>query len=143
MLRKSKGSICVEDHVWGEGLGNLRPPYDMVIGTDVVYREDIINPLVQSVCAMSNHETQVIIANEIRSRRFVGHVLFCWCFLRPLPTLTPSHLNDRILDLYFKRMTERFKFQRLSLSLVDDLFETEVYEAFSFKLKKPPAPEPA
>ena len=117
MLRKSKGSICVEDHVWGEGLGNLRPPYDMVIGTDVVYREDIIDPLVRSVCALSSHETQVIIANEIRSRR--------------------------ILDLYFEKITERFKYQRLSLSLVDDLFETEVYEAFSFKLKKPPATDPA
>jgi len=131
----------VEDHFWGQSVANLEPPYDVVIGTDIVYREDIIQPLVDSVTALSSPETLVIIANEIRSRR-LAH-----CFLSFPETpqcqtllLPPPHcVKPRILDIYFKTITERFKFQKLSLSQVDDKFDTSVYEAYTFKLKKQPA----
>jgi len=110
VLQKTKGKVRIKSHRWGESVSELEGPYDVIIGTDVVYREDIIDPLIQSIKNLSDHDTTVIIANEIRSKR--------------------------ILDLFFQRMTVDFKYQTLSLKSVDDLFETSAYQAFVFKKKK-------
>ncbi len=63
------GSIRCEEYFWGTPPDSLGPPFDFIIGTDVVYREDIIDPLIQSLLLLSTKNTTILIANEMRSKR--------------------------------------------------------------------------
>eukprot|EP01122_Echinamoeba_exundans_P002094 TRINITY_DN12057_c0_g1_i1.p1 TRINITY_DN12057_c0_g1~~TRINITY_DN12057_c0_g1_i1.p1 ORF type:complete len:214 (-),score=23.58 TRINITY_DN12057_c0_g1_i1:35-676(-) len=53
---------------WGTdpSKAGLEPPYDYIIGADIVYKADLVEPLVQSMLQLSDESTQIIIALEPR-----------------------------------------------------------------------------
>ncbi|PSR86561.1 Protein N-lysine methyltransferase [Actinidia chinensis var. chinensis] len=65
----SFGSIQVAELNWGNAdhIKAVGPPFDYVIGTDVVYAEHLLEPLLQTMLALSGPKTTILLGSEIRS----------------------------------------------------------------------------
>lgn len=60
--RGMSGNVRIRRLEWAsvEDLAQCQPPYDMVIAGDCLYEEACISPLLQTICALSGPETEVI-----------------------------------------------------------------------------------
>lgn len=76
----SFGSIKVAELSWGvEGhIKAVDPPFDYIIGTDVVYAEHLLDPLLQTILALSGPKTTVLLGYEIRSTNVHEKMLDAW-----------------------------------------------------------------
>ncbi|XP_021766436.1 protein-lysine methyltransferase METTL21D-like isoform X1 [Chenopodium quinoa] len=76
----SFGSIKVAELDWGnkDHIQAVDPPYDFVIGTDVVYAEHLLDPLLQTIHALSGPRTTIVLGYEIRSTSVHEQMLQLW-----------------------------------------------------------------
>lgn len=76
----SIGSIKVAELDWGneDHIKALEPPFDYIIGTDVVYAEHLLEPLLQTMLALSGPKTTILIGYEIRSTNVHEQMLDLW-----------------------------------------------------------------
>ncbi|KAJ3689086.1 hypothetical protein LUZ61_018250 [Rhynchospora tenuis] len=65
----SFGSVSVAELDWGnkKQIEAVGPPFDYIIGTDVVYAEHLLEPLIETILALSGPRTIILIGHEIRS----------------------------------------------------------------------------
>lgn len=65
----SFGSVKVAELDWGneDHIQAVGPPYDFIIGTDVVYAEHLLEPLLDTIVALSGPRTTIVLGYEIRS----------------------------------------------------------------------------
>eukprot|EP00270_Netrium_digitus_P013267 TRINITY_DN4384_c0_g6_i1.p1 TRINITY_DN4384_c0_g6~~TRINITY_DN4384_c0_g6_i1.p1 ORF type:complete len:212 (+),score=47.82 TRINITY_DN4384_c0_g6_i1:45-680(+) len=52
---------------WGEDCSHLEPPVDVVLGADIMYDIDAIEPLALTLLQLSSTETQIFLACELRT----------------------------------------------------------------------------
>ncbi|KAK9126634.1 hypothetical protein Scep_015480 [Stephania cephalantha] len=76
----SFGSIQVAELDWGnqEHIKAVDPPFDFIIGTDVVYAEHLLEPLLQTIFALSGPKTTILLGYEIRSTSVHEQMLEMW-----------------------------------------------------------------
>ncbi|KAA3477309.1 protein N-lysine methyltransferase METTL21A isoform X1 [Gossypium australe] len=76
----SFGSIKVAELDWGneDHIKAVGPPFDYVIGTDVVYAEHLVGPLLQTIIALSGPKTTIMLGHEIRSTSVHEQMLLTW-----------------------------------------------------------------
>ncbi|CAK7332211.1 unnamed protein product [Dovyalis caffra] len=76
----SFGSIQVEELNWGneDHIRAVDPPFDCIIGTDVVYAEHLLEPLLQTILALSGPKTTILLGYEIRSTNVHERMLDMW-----------------------------------------------------------------
>ncbi|XP_050206199.1 uncharacterized protein LOC126655893 isoform X1 [Mercurialis annua] len=76
----SFGSIKVEELDWGndDHIRAVHPPFDYIIGTDVVYTEHLLEPLLKTIFALSGPKTTVMMGYEIRSTSVHEQMLGMW-----------------------------------------------------------------
>ncbi|XP_039051266.1 protein-lysine methyltransferase METTL21D-like [Hibiscus syriacus] len=76
----SFGSIKVAELDWGneDHIKAVAPPFDYVIGTDVVYAEHLVEPLLQTIIALSSPKTTIMLGHEIRSTSVHEQMLQTW-----------------------------------------------------------------
>ncbi|GLU11872.1 hypothetical protein SLE2022_285920 [Rubroshorea leprosula] len=76
----SFGSIQVAELDWGneDHIRAVGPPFDYIIGTDVVYAEHLLEPLLQTMLALSGPKTTIMIGYEIRSTSVHEQMLQIW-----------------------------------------------------------------
>ncbi|XP_062173221.1 uncharacterized protein LOC133878662 [Alnus glutinosa] len=76
----SFGSIKVEELDWGnkDHIMAVGPPFDYIIGTDVVYAEHLLEPLLQTISALSGPKTTLLLGYEIRSMSVHEQMLQMW-----------------------------------------------------------------
>ncbi|CAL1366905.1 unnamed protein product [Linum trigynum] len=76
----SFGSISVAELDWGneEHIRAVEPPFDFIIGTDVVYKEHLLEPLLQTILALSSPKTTILLGYEIRSTNVHEKMLAMW-----------------------------------------------------------------
>ncbi|GMJ07581.1 hypothetical protein like AT1G08125 [Hibiscus trionum] len=76
----SFGSIKVAELDWGneDHIKAVAPPFDYVIGTDVVYAEHLVEPLLQTIIALSGPKTTIMLGHEIRSTSVHEQMLQTW-----------------------------------------------------------------
>ncbi|KAG9131805.1 hypothetical protein Leryth_009527 [Lithospermum erythrorhizon] len=76
----SFGSIKVAELSWGDAdhIKAVDPPFDYIIGTDVVYAEHLLDPLLQTILALSGPKTTVLLGYEIRSTNVHEKMLDTW-----------------------------------------------------------------
>ncbi|KAM7502179.1 hypothetical protein LguiB_001083 [Lonicera macranthoides] len=74
------GSIKVAELDWGneDHIRALEPPFDYIIGTDVVYAEHLLEPLLKTMLALSGPKTTILIGYEIRSTNVHEQMLDLW-----------------------------------------------------------------
>ncbi|KAF5931058.1 hypothetical protein HYC85_031931 [Camellia sinensis] len=75
----SFGSIQVVELSWGnvDQIKAVDPPFDYIIGTDVVYAEHLLEPLLQTMLALSGPKTTILLGYEIRSTNLFSQII---CF---------------------------------------------------------------
>lgn len=76
----SFGSIQVAELDWGNEnhIEAVGPPFDFIIGTDVVYAEHLLEPLLQTMLALSGPRTTILLGYEIRSTNVHEQMLDLW-----------------------------------------------------------------
>ncbi|KAJ6309626.1 hypothetical protein OIU76_014548 [Salix suchowensis] len=76
----SFGSIQVAELDWGnkDHIRAVDPPFDYIIGTDVVYAEHLLDPLLQTMLALSGPKTTILLGYEIRSTNVHERMLDMW-----------------------------------------------------------------
>ncbi|GAB4842927.1 hypothetical protein Ancab_012905 [Ancistrocladus abbreviatus] len=76
----SFGSIKAMELDWGnkDHIQAVCPPYDYIIGTDVVYAEHLLEPLLQTILALSGPRTTIMLGYEIRSTNVHERMLQMW-----------------------------------------------------------------
>ncbi|XP_075634074.1 uncharacterized protein LOC142606640 isoform X1 [Castanea sativa] len=76
----SFGSIQVAELDWGndDHIRAVGPPFDYIIGTDVVYAERLLEPLLQTITALSGPKTTILLGYEIRSTNVHEQMLQMW-----------------------------------------------------------------
>ncbi|KAJ0020564.1 hypothetical protein Pint_32072 [Pistacia integerrima] len=76
----SFGSIQVAELDWGndDHIRAVTPPFDYIIGTDVVYAEHLLEPLLQTIFALSGPKTTILLGYEIRSTSVHEQMLNMW-----------------------------------------------------------------
>lgn len=74
------GSITAAELSWGnkDHIRALDPPFDYIIGTDVVYAEHLLEPLLQTMLALSGPKTTIMIGYEIRSTNVHEQMMQLW-----------------------------------------------------------------
>lgn len=74
------GSIQVVELDWGneDHIKSVGPPFDYIIGTDVVYAEHLLEPLLQTIFALSGPKTTILLGYEIRSTSVHEQMLQMW-----------------------------------------------------------------
>lgn len=74
------GSIEVAELNWGneDHIKAVEPPFDYIIGTDVVYAEHLLEPLLQTIHALSGPKTTILLGYEIRSTNVHEQMLDMW-----------------------------------------------------------------
>ncbi|XP_068663165.1 uncharacterized protein [Aristolochia californica] len=76
----SFGSINVAELDWGNKnhIQAVDPPFDYIIGTDVVYAEHLLEPLMQTIFSLSGPRTTILLGYEIRSTTVHKQMLEMW-----------------------------------------------------------------
>lgn len=74
------GAIKVAELDWDniDHIKSVDPPYDFVIGTDVVYAEHLLDPLLQTILHLSGPRTTIMLGYEIRSTNVHEKMLQMW-----------------------------------------------------------------
>ncbi|ONK79514.1 uncharacterized protein A4U43_C01F7130 [Asparagus officinalis] len=74
------GSIKVEELDWGnkDHIKALDPPFDYIIGTDVVYAEHLLEPLLQTILGLAGPRTTILLGYEIRSNTVHARMMQMW-----------------------------------------------------------------
>ncbi|KAM1447677.1 hypothetical protein COP1_006530 [Malus domestica] len=80
MNSDSFGSIQAAELSWGndDHVRAVEPPFDYIIGTDVVYKENLLEPLLQTIHALSGPKTTILMGYEIRSTSVHEQMLQMW-----------------------------------------------------------------
>ncbi|XP_050369453.1 uncharacterized protein LOC126787626 [Argentina anserina] len=80
MSSESFGSVQVAELNWGneDHIRAVDPPFDYIIGTDVVYKEDLLEPLLQTIFALSGPKTAILLGYEIRSTSVHEQMVEMW-----------------------------------------------------------------
>lgn len=76
----SFGSIRVAELNWGDAdhVRACNPPFDYIIGTDVVYADHLLEPLLQTILSLSGSRTTVLLGYELRSTDVHDQMLKLW-----------------------------------------------------------------
>ncbi|KAJ8459405.1 hypothetical protein OPV22_032331 [Ensete ventricosum] len=79
-LAASFGSIEVAELDWGneDHIKAVDPPFDYIIGTDIVYAEHLLEPLLQTILALSGPRTVILLGYEIRSTMVHERMMDMW-----------------------------------------------------------------
>jgi len=97
--------ITTDELFWGTSTSHLSPPFDVILGADVVYEIQLFDQLIQSLCDLSGPDTIIYIALEHRWKDIEG-----WFFKDltkhfaiqrtiPLQEMHPSYQLSQI-DIY-------------------------------------------
>ena len=61
--------VTVRELSWGQEVANFDPPYDVLLAADVVYIEETFPVLIQSIEALTDTETTILMSCKYRYER--------------------------------------------------------------------------
>ncbi|XP_022680534.1 protein N-lysine methyltransferase METTL21A isoform X2 [Setaria italica] len=93
----SIGSITVAELDWGnkEHIKAVEPPFDYIIGTDVVYSEHLLQPLMETITALSGPKTKILLGYEIRSTTVHEKMMEMWKSNFVVKTVSKSKMDPK------------------------------------------------
>ncbi|KAE8804016.1 protein N-lysine methyltransferase METTL21A [Hordeum vulgare] len=93
----SFGSVTVAELDWGnkEHIRAVEPPFDYIIGTDVVYSEHLLQPLLETIIALSGPKTKVLLGYEIRSTTVHEQMMEMWKINFNVKTISKSKMDAK------------------------------------------------
>ncbi|XP_037449012.1 protein-lysine methyltransferase METTL21D-like [Triticum dicoccoides] len=93
----SFGSVTIAELDWGnkEHIRAVEPPFDYIIGTDVVYSEHLLQPLLETIIALSGPKTKVLLGYEIRSTTVHEQMMEMWKINFNVKTISKSKMDAK------------------------------------------------
>ncbi|PIA29136.1 hypothetical protein AQUCO_06200016v1 [Aquilegia coerulea] len=93
----SFGSIQVAELDWGnqEHIKAVGSPFDYIIGTDVVYAEHLLDPLLQTMFSLSGPKTTILLGYEIRNTIVHEQMLSMWKNNFELKTVPRTKMDNK------------------------------------------------
>ncbi|KAM0842068.1 hypothetical protein ACQ4PT_058601 [Festuca glaucescens] len=93
----SFGTVTVAELDWGnkEHIRAVEPPFDYIIGTDVVYSEQLLQPLLETIIALSGPKTKVLLGHEIRSTTVHEQMMEMWKSNFNVKTISKSKMDAK------------------------------------------------
>ncbi|XP_038902552.1 protein-lysine methyltransferase METTL21D-like [Benincasa hispida] len=93
----SFGSIRAAELDWGNEyhIMAVGPPFDFIIGTDVVYAEHLLEPLLKTIHALSGPKTTIMLGYEIRSTNVHEQMLEMWKKNFEVKTVSQSKMDSQ------------------------------------------------
>ncbi|KAL2613080.1 hypothetical protein R1flu_024772 [Riccia fluitans] len=109
----SIGKVDVAELDWGNEahIAAVEPPFDYIIGTDVVYKEQYVEPLIYTILALAGPKTTVLLGYEFRSsgvRELLGEL--CqkhFSVKRVLHSKMDPKYQHPDIDLYIMRLLQK------------------------------------
>lgn len=91
------GSVTVAELDWGnkEHIKAVDPPFDYIIGTDVVYSEHLLQPLMETIIALSGPKTKIMLGYEIRSTTVHDQMMEMWKSNFNVKTVSKSKMDGK------------------------------------------------
>ncbi|XP_068709746.1 protein N-lysine methyltransferase METTL21A-like [Montipora foliosa] len=74
-LGERQNLVEIKELEWGQNISSFTPPFDYVLGADIVYIEDTFNDLLKTLRELCDENTVVLLACKIRyerDKRFFG-----------------------------------------------------------------------
>ena len=62
-------SVEVRELEWGQNLSTFNPPFEYILGADIVYIEETFSHLLQTISELSDEKTVVLLSCKIRYKR--------------------------------------------------------------------------
>lgn len=93
----SFGSIRAAELDWGneDHIKAVGPPFDFIIGTDVVYAEHLLEPLLKTIHALAGPKTTIMLGYEIRSTNVHEQMLEMWKKNFEVKTVSQSKMDSQ------------------------------------------------
>ena len=66
---KLNTSVEVKELEWGHDVSGLNPPFDYILGADIVYIEETFDQLLRTIDELSDQRTVVLLSCKIRYER--------------------------------------------------------------------------
>ncbi|KAG0589047.1 hypothetical protein M758_2G241000 [Ceratodon purpureus] len=109
------GSVEVAELDWGnqQQAEALNPPFDYIIGTDVVYKEHLLPPLLESVLALAGPKTTLLLGYEFRD----------------------SGVKEKLQELF----SQHFAIKKITHSKMDAKFQHSNIDLYIMRLIRPDA----
>ncbi|CAI0397985.1 unnamed protein product [Linum tenue] len=124
----SLGSISVAELDWGneEHIRAVEPPFDFIIGTDVVYKEHLLEPLLQTILALSSPKTTILLGYEIRSTNVHEKMLAMWKSNFQVKTVPKSKMHHKYQHPSIELYIMEFKHNGGSIRAMIDNQQTDL-----------------
>ncbi|XP_077221772.1 S-adenosyl-L-methionine-dependent methyltransferases superfamily protein [Tasmannia lanceolata] len=93
----SFGSIEVGELDWGnqDHIKAVDPPFEYIIGTDIVYAEHLLEPLLQTIFALSGPRSTILLGYEIRSTTVHKQMMDMWKSNFEVKTIPKRKMDDK------------------------------------------------
>jgi len=100
-----ESSVQARELFWGTDVTSFNPPYDIILASDVAWVTHLVEPLVVTLHNLSDEHTQIILAQEHRSRitdDLFFETLHKYGFkITEIPhTDHDHHFSDSAIDIY-------------------------------------------
>lgn len=121
------GSVEVAELDWGnqQQAEALKPPFDYIIGTDVVYKEHLVPPLLESVLALSGPKTTLVLGYEFRDSGVKEQLQKLFSCHFSIKKISPSKMDAKYqhsnIELYIMR-SNRYDSTHDDKSLLEQRF---------------------
>ncbi|KAL3324935.1 hypothetical protein AABB24_038841 [Solanum stoloniferum] len=126
----SFGSIQAAELDWGNEthIKAVSPPFDYIIGTDVVYAEHLLEPLLQTIIALSGPKTTVLLGHEIRSTNVHEKMLETWKRHFEVKTVPKAKMDSTYQHPSIQLYIMGFKSQGSSSEIVRQMAQQQTEE---------------
>ncbi|XP_028391164.1 protein N-lysine methyltransferase METTL21A-like [Dendronephthya gigantea] len=98
----NSSSVDVRELEWGQDVSPFKPPFDYILGADIVYIEDTFPQLLQTITELSDIRTIVLLSCKIRYKRdrnFLG-------LLNEKFEISKVHYDENV-DIYIYKAVKR------------------------------------
>ncbi|KAK4709249.1 hypothetical protein R3W88_030174 [Solanum pinnatisectum] len=126
----SFGSIQAAELDWGNEthIKAVCPPFDYIIGTDVVYAEHLLEPLLQTIIALSGPKTTILLGHEIRSTNVHEKMLETWKRHFEVKTVPKAKMDSTYQHPSIQLYIMGFKSQGSSSEIVRQMAQQQTEE---------------
>jgi len=107
-INELSNQAIAQEYRWGSDPSALRPPFDIIIGSDLVYLEHTYDALVDSFVKLSDEKTVVYLAAEDRN--------------------TTEHK-------FFAKLHAKFNVDKVPLSKLDEQYRSDDITVYRFTIK--------
>ncbi|KAG0453769.1 hypothetical protein HPP92_025073 [Vanilla planifolia] len=93
----SFGSVEVAELDWGnkDHIRAVCPPFDYILGTDIVYAEHLLEPLLHTILALSGPRTTIMLGYELRSTIVHEQMIQSWRENFVVKTIPRSKMDSK------------------------------------------------